>query len=80
MREQIGKVAGSIWRLLGEKGELNLTSIPKTIGEKGEVAYQALGWLAKEGKIDYTSKQGKVFVSLTPSEKGAFELLLQVHA
>ena len=38
MKNKIGEVAGRVW---------------KTLGEKGDIVYQALGWLAREDKINY---------------------------
>ena len=51
MQEQIGRTAGKVWETLGQKGEINMEMLPKVIKEKSEVTFQALGWLAHEGKI-----------------------------
>ena len=47
-------------------------SIGKVLKEKDEVVLQALGWLAREDKIDYTVKNRRTFVSLVEGELRAF--------
>ena len=72
MKEHIGGVAGEIWEVLGAKGETPLAQLPRVMKYKGEVAYQGLGWLAREGKIDYTTRHGKIYIALTDTEKSIF--------
>ncbi|HUU49482.1 MAG TPA: winged helix-turn-helix domain-containing protein [Nitrospinota bacterium] len=69
MKEVIGKTAGRIWEVLREKEKVNVTQLPKTLKEKTLIVYQALGWLARENKIDYHKKGDKIFVSLSGNEK-----------
>jgi hypothetical protein len=69
MKERIGLTAGAIWSVLSKKNEVNVTQLPKVVKEKTLVIHQALGWLAREGKIDYRSEGEKLFVSLIESEK-----------
>ena len=64
MKEQIGVTAGRIWQTLSENNELSLTRIPKMVGEKDTVVYQALGWLAREDKVEYRTKANRTLVSL----------------
>ena len=73
MKTVIGEMAGRVWKTLGEKEELALSRLPQVLKEKGEIVYQALGWLAKEGKIDFHKKGGKTFVSLTHEEREIFK-------
>lgn len=73
MREQIGELAGKVWKTLGQKGEINLAMLPKLLKEKSEATYQALGWLAHENKVTYFKKEGKNFIALTPEEQEAFK-------
>lgn len=72
MQEQIGQTAGKVWKTLGQKGEINLAMLPKLIKEKNEVTFQALGWLAHEGKIIYQKKGDKNFVALSLREQEIF--------
>ena len=73
MRDIIGEEAGRVWKALGKKEEVSLSQLPKMLKSKGEVIYQALGWLAREGKIDYRTKAGKVYVSLSEKELDSFK-------
>ncbi|MFH1361792.1 MAG: winged helix-turn-helix domain-containing protein [bacterium] len=75
MREHIGEAAGKLWRALGERGEINLATLPKLVKEKNEVTFQALGWLAHEGKIIYKRSSGRDFVALTPHEQEIFKTI-----
>ena len=49
---KIGKDAGKVWRVLDTWGEVDVISISKLarIGEKD--VFSAVGWLAREGKIE----------------------------
>ena len=50
--DQIGQTAGEIWKLLNENGPLSLAKTVKAIGKPRDQVMQALGWLAREDKID----------------------------
>jgi Mn-dependent DtxR family transcriptional regulator len=69
MKEKIGETAGQIWDLLKKKGEVNMAEVPRLLKEKSTVVYQAIGWLARENKIEYRTAATKTFVSLPESEK-----------
>jgi len=49
---QIGETAGAIWRVLSEKGPLTTARLVKEIESPRDVVMQALGWLAREDKIE----------------------------
>jgi len=72
MKTKIGEMAGRVWETLGEKEEVAVSRLPQILKEKGEIVYQALGWLAREGKIDFHRKEGKTFASLTQEEGEIF--------
>jgi len=69
MKHKIGETAGKIWMLLETKGELNIAQVPKLLKEKSMVVYQAVGWLAREEKIEFRKDATKVWISLAESEK-----------
>ncbi len=71
MKREIIKTAGKIWEALREKDRLTITQLPRGLKVPSVVAYQALGWLAREDKIEYHKKGDKVFVSLTAAERRA---------
>ncbi len=68
-KEKIGEAAGLVWETLNNKGEVNIAQLPRLLKITSDVAYQALGWLAREDKISYHTKAGKVYISLTEKER-----------
>ena len=72
MKTKIGEMAGRVWKTLGEREEVAVSRLPQVLKEKGEIVYQALGWLVREGKIDFHRKEGKTFASLTQEEREIF--------
>ncbi len=76
MKEKIIEVVGKVWRFLGQNGQTNVSQLAKSLKEKDEVVFQALGWLAREDKITYTIKNRRTFVSLVEGEVRAFNTLV----
>lgn len=76
MKDQVIEAAGKTWRFLGQNGEANVSNLPKVLKEKETVVYQALGWLAREDKINYSIKNRRTFVSLVDTELKAFNQLM----
>ena len=72
MKEKVIETAGKAWRFLGQNGQVNVGQLAKALKEKDEVVFQALGWLAREDKIDYTVKNRRTFVALVEGELRAF--------
>src|SRR3990167_8734551 len=77
MKEKVIEAAGKTWRFLGQNGEINVSQLAKSLKEKDEVVFQALGWLAREDKINYSSKNKKEFVGLVEGELNAFRSTIQ---
>ena len=50
MKEKVIEIAGKAWRFLGQNGQTNVSQLAKSLKEKDEVVFQALGWLAREEK------------------------------
>ncbi len=73
MKDKIGEIAGKIWTILGEKQNVDILKLPKILKEKGEIVYQPLGWLVREDKINYHTKERKIFVSLNHEEREIFK-------
>jgi len=76
MKEKVIEAAGKVWRYLGQNGQANVSDLAKSLQEKDEVVLQALGWLAREDKIDYTIKNRRTFVSLVEGELRAFNAVV----
>ncbi len=48
---QIGETAGMVWKVLAENGPLSLAKLVKTVDRPRDLVMQALGWLAREDKV-----------------------------
>ena len=68
MITEIGKTAGRIWDILQQKDELTISQLPKALKVKESLVYQGLGWLAREGKIEYRTQGNKTIISLAREE------------
>ena len=64
MQKEVGETAGKIYEALREGKSVSISRVPTMIGAKMVVTYQAIGWLAREGKIKYSSKGKNTYVSL----------------
>jgi len=64
MNEEIGRIAGEIWQLLTERGEMSLSSVVMALNTSQSTAYMALGWLAREDKLEFVKKRRGVLVRL----------------
>jgi hypothetical protein len=69
----IGDMAGKVWKVLGAKDKIALTTLPKVLEEDGALVNQAVGWLAREGKIAFEKQGRAVYVKLTEHEAAAFK-------
>jgi len=56
---EIGKSAGEIWNLLYAKDELDTNHISRLINKDEKNIFFALGWLARENKIQLKKKDKK---------------------
>ncbi|MFH1069718.1 MAG: winged helix-turn-helix domain-containing protein [Candidatus Glassbacteria bacterium] len=64
MKVQIGHVAGDVWKVLKQRGEVNVEQLPKLLKMKASLVYQGLGWLAREDKVSFRTQGEKTLVSL----------------
>ena len=76
MKDKVIEIAGKTWRFLGQNGETNVSQLPRLLRENDTVVLQALGWLAREDKINYMTRSRRTFVSLVEREVGAFNDLI----
>ena len=53
MNEDIGAAAGRIWEALNTKGELTPAQLQKAAEVEEPLLNWALGWLAREDKVDF---------------------------
>ena len=64
IKAEIGETAGQVWRLLESDGPQTLAQIKKKLGAKSGSTEYALGWLAREEKIELTPEKRTYRVSL----------------
>ncbi len=56
MIPKIGETAGKVWRFLNENEEANLTQLRKGVKVESNLILQAIGWLAREDKLQIAKK------------------------
>lgn len=57
-KEQIGTLAGIVWRTLNEKGKLSFEELQHETLLDSESVSTAIGWLAREDKIEFDEQNG----------------------
>jgi hypothetical protein len=58
--QEIGETAGKVWHALNKHGSMSVAKLVERIGGNRDVVMQAVGWLAKEDKLDISeTKRGK---------------------
>lgn len=62
--EKIGETAGQVWNYLQSHGESSLSSVEKGVEAPKAMVSMALGWLAREGKINVKDEKRAVRISL----------------
>lgn len=62
--EMIGTNAGLIWNALNENKTLSVKEIKKATKLKEKPLYAALGWLARESKINLEETEEDIVVTL----------------
>jgi len=61
---KIGDTAGRVWKFLDEKGEANLTQLKKGVKADPNLVLQAIGWLAREDKLQIEKKDRTITYAL----------------
>jgi predicted ArsR family transcriptional regulator len=61
---QIGETAGVVWHKLSESGPMTLAQLAKEVDAPRDSVMQAIGWLAREGKVEIEDNGRKRLVTL----------------
>ncbi len=61
---QIGETAGIVWHTLEKGGAMTLAKLLKEVDAPRDVVMQAVGWLAREGKVEIEESKRKRMISL----------------
>ncbi|MEA4985622.1 hypothetical protein SDC9_50648 [bioreactor metagenome] len=62
-KETIGNNAGLVWQAL-QNGEMEVKAVKKATKLTEKDLNLALGWLAREGKVNFKEVEKELFVSL----------------
>ncbi len=57
IKQQVGLTAGKIWRQLSEGGPQTLTQLKKRIDGRADLVNFAIGWLAREDKVEIVQEK-----------------------
>jgi len=60
----IGAAAGAIWEYLDKNGATSVSKVTKETGVSRNDAQRAIGWLAKEGKLNFEMDKRTELLSL----------------
>jgi hypothetical protein len=60
----IGHAAGEIWGLLSSGGPRTIADIKKSVKAPGDVVVAAIGWLAREHKLEFDTNGKTVKIGL----------------
>ena len=61
---RIGEAAGVVWTYLSSHGPTSLTVLAHGVGVPRDLLLQALGWVARENKVEIADKGRGKIVSL----------------
>jgi len=64
MSDTIGAAAGAIWEYLDKNGATSVSKVTKETGVSKNDAQRAIGWLAKEGKLNFEMDKRTELLSL----------------
>ncbi|MBN2413690.1 winged helix-turn-helix domain-containing protein [candidate division KSB1 bacterium] len=64
MKNEIGVLAGNVWELLNKKGPMTLTQLKKLVNSNDFTLHAAIGWLAREDKLDFQKSGNSIKINL----------------
>ncbi len=71
MLESIGSIAGAIWHYLEDNTEATITKLTREIGETERTVLMGVGWLAREGKLDFEQRKQGTYITLKTQQSDA---------
>jgi len=63
--DEIGATAGDIWRWLRDRGKVSVSAVEKGVNAPRRQIHMAIGWLAREGKIELAEENRGLHLWLT---------------
>jgi hypothetical protein len=64
IKEQVGETAGRIWEPLSSEGPQTLAQLKKRLNGTSELVHFAVGWLAREDKIELAHEKKGLRIQL----------------
>ncbi len=64
IKPQVGETAGKVWHTLSSEGPLTVAQLKKKLNGSSDLLGLALGWLAREDKIEITPDKKTLRVQL----------------
>ncbi len=61
---QIGEIAGMVWKTLVDNGPMTIAKLVKAVGSPRDLVMQAIGWLAREDKVNIEEEHHSRVISL----------------
>ena len=62
--ENVGEVAGYVWRFLEDEGKSSLSAINDAVDVPRSRVNMAVGWLAREDKIEFVKDGRATYIQL----------------
>jgi hypothetical protein len=72
-KHDIGACAGRVWSVLGKQKKVALTTLPKILNEDVFLVQQAIGWLAREDKIQFDQQGRTLYLLLSDKEEEVYK-------
>lgn len=63
-KNEVGLNAGKVWQLLSDNAKWSYGTLKKKSGLKDKELGAAIGWLAREDKIEMYEEQEELYISL----------------
>ncbi len=63
-KKEIGENAGRVWQLLSDNAKWSYGSLKRKSGLKDKDLGAALGWLARENKIEFEQEEEELYLYL----------------
>lgn len=63
-KNEIGLNAGKVWQLLSDYAKWSYSSLKRKTGLKDKELGAAIGWLAREDKIEMYEEEEELYISL----------------
>jgi hypothetical protein len=63
--DPIGATAGALWQILSDDGSATFARLIQEVGVPESLFYMAVGWLAREGKLEFEKQDGDYLIRLT---------------